>query len=406
MRADFQQIGAAVAHADDVVVEEDSVVYWRACEHVEAELGRSLIVGSSLPSLQPVVLRHAGLVFIGIGQLIIRAEPFRPGIDRVNLAYVIHEIAALRDNCIACFTEGAVVVMNCDLHEVVGFIIPISLLHGGSVKIELKLLRWKARRLSCIWEGKGDRLLCLPRNVGDVTLARMPRANRGDEAGGVYHALNRGNGRQRVFHAPADYAAFLDLLADATKRLPAVRVLAACLMPNHVHLVLWPGEAGAMGPLHAVALHQPRPRLPPSPPRRRGRARLAGTLQVVPDRGRRAPVRGPALRRTQPGPRRPRRLGRRLALGQRGAPPAPGRGCGRRGCRPGPRRRASPRTGWTWSIAPRRRRNWRRSGEACVAAARSAPTPGVRARPRGWGCAPPSAPAAGPERVPTTRKSR
>ena len=93
---------------------------------------------------------------------------------------------------------------------------------------------------------KGARLLYLPPNAGDVTLARMPRANRGDEAGGVYHALNRGNGRQRVFHAPADYAAFVDLLGEAARRVP-VRVLTAWLMPNHVHLVLWPGEAGAMG---------------------------------------------------------------------------------------------------------------------------------------------------------------
>ena len=33
----------------------------------------------------------------------------------------------------------------------------------------------------------------------------MPRAHQADEAGGVYHALNRGNARQRIFRKDADY---------------------------------------------------------------------------------------------------------------------------------------------------------------------------------------------------------
>jgi putative transposase len=54
---------------------------------------------------------------------------------------------------------------------------------------------------------------------------------------------NRGNARERVFHKEEDYAAFLDLIEEAKRRL-AMRVLAWCLMPNHFHLVLWPHADG------------------------------------------------------------------------------------------------------------------------------------------------------------------
>ena len=36
----------------------------------------------------------------------------------------------------------------------------------------------------------------------------MPRSARADEAGGLYHALNRGNSRARIFRKEADYEAF------------------------------------------------------------------------------------------------------------------------------------------------------------------------------------------------------
>ena len=62
----------------------------------------------------------------------------------------------------------------------------------------------------------------------------------------VQHVLNRGNGRMMLFHKPADYAAFANLLADAHERVPGVRLLAYCLMPNHWHLVLRPSKAGEL----------------------------------------------------------------------------------------------------------------------------------------------------------------
>jgi putative transposase len=33
----------------------------------------------------------------------------------------------------------------------------------------------------------------------------MPRIPRGQQAGFVYHVINRGNGRATIFHKPQDY---------------------------------------------------------------------------------------------------------------------------------------------------------------------------------------------------------
>jgi putative transposase len=57
--------------------------------------------------------------------------------------------------------------------------------------------------------------------------------------------LNRGNGRAEVFPQPGDYGAFLALIAAAQQRVP-MRLLGYCLMPNHFHLVVWPGEDGEL----------------------------------------------------------------------------------------------------------------------------------------------------------------
>lgn len=67
----------------------------------------------------------------------------------------------------------------------------------------------------------------------------MPRSSRASIGGICYHILNRGNAQAAVFHKDADYQAFVNLMAEASERLP-MRVLAYCLMPNHFHGVLWP----------------------------------------------------------------------------------------------------------------------------------------------------------------------
>jgi len=64
----------------------------------------------------------------------------------------------------------------------------------------------------------------------------MPKIARGSGEGLTYHVINRGNGRQKVFHKDADYQTFTELLADAGKRFD-VSMLSYCLMPNHFHLL-------------------------------------------------------------------------------------------------------------------------------------------------------------------------
>ncbi len=67
----------------------------------------------------------------------------------------------------------------------------------------------------------------------------MPRPPRADEAGGLYHALNRGNLRTTVFHKESDYVAFERILAEGLE-LHQIELYAYQLMPNHYHLVLRP----------------------------------------------------------------------------------------------------------------------------------------------------------------------
>lgn len=76
----------------------------------------------------------------------------------------------------------------------------------------------------------------------------MPRTARATEADTIYHVLNRGNGRMRIFHKAADYEAFERVLAEGLERYP-VEWLTYCLMPNHWHLVVRPKTDKALGRL-------------------------------------------------------------------------------------------------------------------------------------------------------------
>jgi putative transposase len=62
----------------------------------------------------------------------------------------------------------------------------------------------------------------------------------------VYHVLNRGNGRMRLFHKARDYEAFERVLAEGMERY-RVELFTYCIMPNHWHLVVRPGTAEALG---------------------------------------------------------------------------------------------------------------------------------------------------------------
>jgi putative transposase len=62
----------------------------------------------------------------------------------------------------------------------------------------------------------------------------------------IYHVLNRGNGRMRIFRKARDFDAFEQVLAEGLERYP-VDLLTYCLMPNHWHLVVRPRTDEALG---------------------------------------------------------------------------------------------------------------------------------------------------------------
>jgi putative transposase len=70
----------------------------------------------------------------------------------------------------------------------------------------------------------------------------MPRTARFIVANYCYHVLNRSNKKAQIFHERADYEQFLALIHGAQQRIH-VPILAACLMPNHFHLVVRPRHA-------------------------------------------------------------------------------------------------------------------------------------------------------------------
>jgi putative transposase len=76
----------------------------------------------------------------------------------------------------------------------------------------------------------------------------MPRNARCVEPGLPYHVTQRGTNRQRVFFCVSDFRMYLNLLRDHIEDAE-VRVLAYCLMTNHVHLVVVPSRADSLAVL-------------------------------------------------------------------------------------------------------------------------------------------------------------
>jgi putative transposase len=70
----------------------------------------------------------------------------------------------------------------------------------------------------------------------------MPRHVRVIFAGVPHHVTQRGNHRQHVFFRPGDQETYLRLLRDYASR-HEIKVIAYCLMTNHVHLVVVPSTA-------------------------------------------------------------------------------------------------------------------------------------------------------------------
>lgn len=69
----------------------------------------------------------------------------------------------------------------------------------------------------------------------------MPRTARIVIPSYPHHIIQRGHNRHSVFAGKDDYLYYLDNLAEWKQRLEC-RVYAFCLMTNHVHLVIAPGE--------------------------------------------------------------------------------------------------------------------------------------------------------------------
>lgn len=65
----------------------------------------------------------------------------------------------------------------------------------------------------------------------------MPRKPREEVEDGVFHVYARGNDKGLVYRDDSDRQTYLRLLARAVK-LCRWRLLAFCLMPNHVHLLV------------------------------------------------------------------------------------------------------------------------------------------------------------------------
>jgi len=69
----------------------------------------------------------------------------------------------------------------------------------------------------------------------------MPRTARIVIPNYPHHIIQRGHNRHSVFAGEGDYLYYLDNLAEWKQRL-ACKVYAFCLMTNHVHLVIAPGD--------------------------------------------------------------------------------------------------------------------------------------------------------------------
>src|SRR5450759_1799548 len=109
----------------------------------------------------------------------------------------------------------------------------------------------------------------------------MPRPLRLEAEGAVYHVIARGNERKAVFRDDRDRQEYLDRLIRCRERF-GLRVLAFCLMGNHLHLAVERGPTKlsrvmlalqcAVG-VHAMVQPSARPR----------RSLVSRSVQGVPD---------------------------------------------------------------------------------------------------------------------------
>jgi putative transposase len=77
-------------------------------------------------------------------------------------------------------------------------------------------------------------------------MARIPRVQ---FPGAIYHVMNRGNLRDRIFGTPEAAAAFIDCLWEACRQTQW-KVYAYCVMRNHYHLAIETPEGNLVEGVH------------------------------------------------------------------------------------------------------------------------------------------------------------
>lgn len=76
----------------------------------------------------------------------------------------------------------------------------------------------------------------------------MPRPKRLDNAGQIYHVLNRANARLKIFDQQIDYVEYLQTLSKGLKKFK-VDVYVFIVMPNHWHIICSPQVDGELSKL-------------------------------------------------------------------------------------------------------------------------------------------------------------
>jgi REP-associated tyrosine transposase len=85
-------------------------------------------------------------------------------------------------------------------------------------------------------------------------MARKPRLH---VPGGLYHVILRGNAQQDIFFDDHDRHVFYALMSEGCRRF-GYRIHAFCLMSNHVHLAIQPGEKSLSPALHNLTFRYTR----------------------------------------------------------------------------------------------------------------------------------------------------
>ncbi|MFA6797332.1 MAG: transposase [Candidatus Paceibacterota bacterium] len=71
----------------------------------------------------------------------------------------------------------------------------------------------------------------------------MPRNNRVDIEGEIYHVINRSNARMQIFNTDEDYELFEAVLKEVKDRTN-MKIYSYCIMPNHWHFIVSPKNDG------------------------------------------------------------------------------------------------------------------------------------------------------------------